>query len=133
VGDVECVKSMYGWLDVEAVRLAAEAIPDGSATGKRVRACRRSWLVGFAEGVRLQLARAKAEEQAVPGTSSTAIVKLDGRYDEAMAQIHAKLKDVKDAHKRSTRVETRHFARGEAAGSSIHLGPRLGEEERSPV
>ena len=129
VGDVECVRSMYGWLDVEGLRLALLEVPEGRATKRRTRESRRSWLIGFARGIRTQLQKAKAEEQAVPGTSSTAIVKLDQRYDEARSAILADMQDAKNGRKRNARVRGEEFVRGARMGSAIHLGQRIGAVE----
>lgn len=130
--DVECVRSMYAWLSVEAERLGAAAVPDGR-NRRRSRSLRRSWLIGFANGIYVQLGAAKTAACASPGVSSKAIVKLDGRYDEALAAIEGAFKDVKDAPQRAATVETGAFLAGARAGSALHLGPRLGEGGDHPV
>jgi hypothetical protein len=130
--DVECVRSMYAWLSVEAERLGLCAVPDGT-NRRRSRSRRRSWLIGFANGIYAQFNSAKTEACAAPGVSSKAIVRLDSRYDEAFAAIEAAFRDVKDAPMRAATVETSAFLAGVEAGEAIHLGPRLGEGGDHPV
>jgi hypothetical protein len=130
--DVECVRSMYAWLGTEAERLALLSVPDGTDR-RRARSRRRSWLIGFANGIYTQLHAARDEAHHAPGVSSKAIVKLDGRYDEALGAIESAFKDIKNVGARRATVETTAYMAGAEAGLAVHLGPRLGTEGDHPV
>jgi len=117
--DITIAKYMFSWLTTECQRLS-----DREAKGKG-RIYVGSYCLGFVNGVAAQLRLSRTDAQ--KGASSSAIVKIDSRSEEAeqvMRQLH-KLRSKKATS--SSHIDYSAFSAGKNKGESLHLGASLGE------
>ena len=117
--DISIVKYMNSWLTLECQRLA----------DKEVKGCGRivigSYCSGFVAGVSAQLKASRAE--AATTCSSSALVKIDARAEEAREALYKMHTDLRTIKSRSyAHTDYNAFAAGKSKGQSIHLGSSLG-------
>ncbi len=120
--DVELVRVLFAWLDVEIARLV-------DRSGLRGRTPRASFAFGVVRGVQAQLeaTRAEVRASASPEARSAALVRVDqaaGRIDEFLRQGG---RAPEKARARKTRLDGSALRDGEAEGRRLHLGKTVAE------
>jgi hypothetical protein len=115
--DIQITHYMFNWLSMECQRLSEK-----EAYGKG-RVFVSSYCQGFVAGIRHQLI--KSREEAKQNATTSAIVKIDSREQEAKHLMN-KLYNLKNYKASSaSRIDPRAFDAGLDRGKSIHLGKGL--------
>jgi hypothetical protein len=130
--DVAIVKSLWAWLEAEAVRLSWGPLASLPKDKRPKRATRLSkfqtdWIIGFAFGVAEQLERElhKPDGTKSQAPASAALVLLDRRRDEAKTWL-ARLEDTKPLNAlKGQKPDSLALSRGFQAGERYHLGKKL--------
>lgn len=121
--DVEVVKYMFAWLCVEIERLCNAASKSKSLGRSSGKIFANSFCAGAVAGIREQL---EASRKEVASTSnSTAVVKLNQRYDEAVNFMNSKMNLRKVSNQSKSYLDRSAYENGKVKGSSIHLGSGL--------
>lgn len=115
--DIQIVRYMFTWLGMECQRLA-----DANAKGQG-RVFVASYCEGFVQGVanQLRVSRQEAKQQA----TSSAIIKLDGRLQEAQSFMYGRHNLKKSKSYSQSQRDYGAFAAGQQQGQSIHLGAAM--------
>ena len=118
--DMEIVRYMYNWLSLECDRLATE-----EAKGKVGRVFVASYQDGFVAGISEQL---RLSREAMKAESTcTAMVLIDGRYDESQATMYKIIPGLRASKSYShSRFNGQAYDMGKQRGQEIHLGSSLG-------
>jgi len=117
--DMEVVRYFYVWLGAECERLSAL-----EAKGKG-RVYVASYQLGFVSGVSEQLMLSR--EQAKQTATSTSIVMIDSRGDEARTGMYNIVPGLRKSKGSSSRQhDVGAFGEGKARGQSVHLGNAMG-------
>jgi hypothetical protein len=136
--DVSIVKSLWSWLEAEAVRLSwgpLAVYPKDikPKRPKRLMKFQTDWIIGFALGVSQQI-EAELQRNASPtpagswsGGTSAALILIDQRAAEARAFLQHYEPKPMDAF-RGQRPDDLALARGFEAGERYHLGKKLPKE-----
>jgi hypothetical protein len=114
--DIDIVRYMSGWLMVECQRLS-----DLEAKGKGKVFC-NSYCEGFVAGVSAQLAASRTEAQ--KAATSSAIVKINSRYNESVAYLHSQYK-LKSGGGSKIQLDRNAYNAGVKQGQNVHLGASL--------
>lgn len=116
--DIDICRYMFSWLLSECNRLANK-----EAKGKG-HVFVFSYCFGFVNGVmeQLKLSRKAAEVSA----TSTAIVKIDSRYQESKAAMEKMYKNLTfDKNSSKSHIDNEAFKQGQVKGKQTHLGSAL--------
>ncbi|NBW58605.1 DUF2786 domain-containing protein [bacterium] len=112
--DIKITKYMFSWLSMECQRLC-----ESDAYGKG-KVFTQSYCQGFVAGVNQQLSQSR--EEVKKQASSSAIIKIDARLDEANDYMNS-LYNLKKAPTSSVaRINPNAYDAGLNRGKSIHLG-----------
>jgi hypothetical protein len=114
--DIDIVRYMSGWLMLECQRLS-----DIEAKGKGKVFC-NSYCEGFVAGVSAQLAASRAEAEKV--ATSSAIVKINSRYNESLSYLRSQYK-LKQAAGSKIQLDRNAYDAGVKQGRNVHLGASL--------
>lgn len=117
--DNDLTRYMFNWLSMECNRLSEK---EARGQGRLFAA---SYCQGFVKGVKQQLITSRNE--AKQNATSTSIIKIDAREQEANAFMNNlyKLKDAKNAS--AAKIDFRAFDAGMNRGKNIHLGSAISE------
>lgn len=120
--DIQITRYMFAWLSNECQRLADHQV---KGQGRIVVA---SYCEGFVNGVALQLRASRQEVQ--QAATSSAIVKLNAREQEARDFMYAKYSDMKKSkYKSHSQIDAGAFTAGQQQGQRVHLGAALTESK----
>ena len=116
--DIAIARYMFGWLELECQRLSEkEARGMGHVYAQ-------SYCAGFVAGVAEQLAASRKEVQQT--ASSSAIVKLDSRFDLSKSFMYAQFNLKKSRTVSQGQFNSAGFASGQVRGKNVHLGAVMG-------
>ena len=108
--DVALLRAMFAWIEPELARRARRA------------ESRASYLMGAVAGVDSQLAASRLEARRESSATSSALVRLDSRAEEAQAMIRGTMPDVKSRTVKSqARIDRGDYHAGVADGRAMDL------------
>lgn len=118
--DMEICRYIFAYLSLECERLSKS---EAKGKGKVFVA---SYQEGFVEGVKEQLKISREEVKKTATTSSSALIKLDERFEEAKKGMYDLIPYLRSAKSTSSRqLNGDAFGQGKERGKSIHLGSAM--------
>jgi len=116
--DIEITRYMFTWLSAECERLTfSEARGKGHTFSN-------SYSLGFVRGIKDQLVVSRKEAEST--ASSTAIIHMNARYDEANDFMEKKYKLRKTKSRSSIYMDRYAYDNGRVRGANTHLGSAMG-------
>ncbi len=116
--DIQIVRYMFAWLNGECQRLANAQV---KGQGHVVVA---SYCRGFVAGIAIQLHASRQEVQKT--ATSSAIIKLDARFQESEKFMHSKYNNIKTVSTKShSQLSPQAYMAGQQQGKNIHLGSAM--------